>query len=299
MLDAKEDPYGGVVVNDAALPSDPAKFGKVLTASLAAWTNKGKRGVWLKVPKVKTALLPVAIEAGFAIHHAQPLYVMLTHWLVDEPNNLPGYATHFAGVGGVVFNKRGEVLVVAERFDVGVQDSLGGDKLCWKFPGGLVDAGEELHEAVAREVFEETGIEVEFESIICCRHLKRYRFGRCDIYIAMRCTPKDETAEIKMDPKEIKACSWKPVETLFADPLFVGMNRRVLHLATQQTKTELQLHAYKSSISGKSTPLFHGAVADESLQCKGAATTARRSIGLAAAFTSVAICCLLYARPQK
>ena len=40
MLDAKEYPYGGVVVNDAALPSDPAKFGKVLTASLAAWTNK-------------------------------------------------------------------------------------------------------------------------------------------------------------------------------------------------------------------------------------------------------------------
>ena len=37
-------------------------------------------------------------QHGFTIHHAQPGYVMMTKWLpTDEPNLLPGYASHYVG----------------------------------------------------------------------------------------------------------------------------------------------------------------------------------------------------------
>lgn len=54
------------------------------------------------------------------------------------------------GVGGFVLNERREVLVVQER-----NGPLKG-KGVWKMPTGLVSEGEDLHEAAAREILEET-----------------------------------------------------------------------------------------------------------------------------------------------
>lgn len=40
------------------------------------------------------------MDVGFVFHHAQEDYVLMTHWLSDEPNMLPQYRTHYVGVGG-------------------------------------------------------------------------------------------------------------------------------------------------------------------------------------------------------
>jgi 8-oxo-dGTP pyrophosphatase MutT (NUDIX family) len=50
-----------------------------------------------------------------------------------------------------VVNEKGELLVVQEAIG-----PLKGKDI-WKIPTGLVDAGEDLHIAAARECFEETG----------------------------------------------------------------------------------------------------------------------------------------------
>jgi ADP-ribose pyrophosphatase YjhB (NUDIX family) len=57
------------------------------------------------------------------------------------------------GVGAVVFDAQGRVLLVRRGSEPG--------KGRWSIPGGLVEVGETLENAVRREVAEETGIEVE------------------------------------------------------------------------------------------------------------------------------------------
>ena len=56
------------------------------------------------------------------------------------------------GVGAVIF--RGDSVLIARR---GTPPSYGE----WSVPGGLVEVGESLEEALRREVMEEVGIEVE------------------------------------------------------------------------------------------------------------------------------------------
>jgi ADP-ribose pyrophosphatase YjhB (NUDIX family) len=56
------------------------------------------------------------------------------------------------GVGAIVVDGAGDVLLVKRA-----REPLAGR---WSLPGGVVELGEPLHDAVAREVREETGLEV-------------------------------------------------------------------------------------------------------------------------------------------
>lgn len=60
------------------------------------------------------------------------------------------------GVGAIVLEK-GEILLVKRDRDPGRGE--------WTLPGGRVEWGESLHEALARECREETGIDVEVEGL--------------------------------------------------------------------------------------------------------------------------------------
>ena len=37
---------------------------------------------------------------GFVFHHTKPDHILLTHWLSDDLNNLPHYATHYVAAAG-------------------------------------------------------------------------------------------------------------------------------------------------------------------------------------------------------
>jgi 8-oxo-dGTP diphosphatase len=67
-------------------------------------------------------------------------------------------ANPLVGVGAVIVNDRGHVLLVRRA----TEPMLGH----WSLPGGLLELGESLSEGVQREILEETGLIVEPQAIV-------------------------------------------------------------------------------------------------------------------------------------
>lgn len=61
---------------------------------------------------------------------------------------------HIVAVDALVVNSRGEILMIESP------------RRGWEFPGGQVEAGESLQQALIREVREETGAEVRMEQLV-------------------------------------------------------------------------------------------------------------------------------------
>jgi ADP-ribose pyrophosphatase YjhB (NUDIX family) len=186
-LVANCDRWGGVLMT-AVVGATPAAFGSELRRRVAEWKAEAKRGLWLKIPAECTALVGVASEVGFAFHHAKPEYLQMTMWLLDSPSPLPLYSFTQIGVGGVVVNDKGEVLMVKEK--TSPSDQYQGS---WKLPGGLADPGESFAQTARREVFEETGVESELVGVASLRHSHGVRFGQGDIYVLVRLRATSDT----------------------------------------------------------------------------------------------------------
>lgn len=212
LLPGRVDSYDGFVIDAAGLPSDVGEFEARLLASLAAWSAEGRRGVWLKLPVALASHVPLAVAHGFGYHHAEAEHLMLTRWLPDGPSPLPANASHQVGVGAFVLNAAGEVLVVQELRGPAARPGF------WKLPTGLVDAGEEVGAAAAREVREETGVATELAAVIGVRHAHGIAFGKSDLFFlcAMRLLPGATTPVPQ--PAEIAAAAWMPLAAFAQQP---------------------------------------------------------------------------------
>ncbi len=213
--------FNGIEINTDELPNDAAVFEQDLSASLVKWVQDARFLVWLHLPIERAALVPIATAAGFVFHHTETNYVQLVRKL-QEDTLVPGYATHYIGAGGVVINDRRELLVVSERH-------RGSARPYYKLPGGALHPGEHLAAAVIREVYEETGVETEFEAVVCWRHWHGYRYGKSDIYFICRLSPLTE--EIERDDWEIDECLWMPVDEYLQHDLVGDFNRAIVEAA--------------------------------------------------------------------
>ena len=63
--------------------------------------------------------------------------------------------THIIATAGVVLNDHHEVLLVKNN------------RRGWEIPGGIVEIGENVIDALKREVFEETGVEIMVKELFC------------------------------------------------------------------------------------------------------------------------------------
>ena len=134
-----------------------------------------------------------------------------------------------------MINAKQEVLCVREARTPTDQPA----RTSWKLPGGLMDLGEEIGEAAAREVYEETGVRAKFQSLVSMRcvsfpsparslphanplgargtHIYRVQhgaaFGRDDFYFVACMEPLTETIDLSAAATdEIAECAWLPLE---------------------------------------------------------------------------------------
>jgi 8-oxo-dGTP pyrophosphatase MutT (NUDIX family) len=221
VLPYSPDQFGGIVVEPETLPHDADAFRAQLEHSLSIWTSEGYRLVWLDAPIERAALIPIAVDAGFTFHHSAERNLMMTLRLV-EGAFVPFHATHYIGAGGVVLNDRRELLVVCERHRRTKQPY-------YKLPGGALQPGEHLVDGVIREVLEETGVQTQFEGLVCFRHWHGYRYGKSDIYFVCRLSPLSEA--VSMQAEELEECFWMPVEDYFASDLVSAFNKRIVRAA--------------------------------------------------------------------
>eukprot|EP00913_Durusdinium_trenchii_P027434 g25731.t1 len=177
-LPCKFDLYGGVVVDPATVPAEQDAFRSVLASSLDEWMKHGKRGsAWIS---------------------AERDYVMMTKWLPSScPNTLPHNASHTIGVGALVTNSEGKILLVREKSGPAAKSKA------WKLPTGLVDAGE------ARE----TGIDATFEyfgAFTMSHGGNLAHANKSNLFFVVKC--KALTTEIQMCESEIADARWSDVK---------------------------------------------------------------------------------------
>ena len=92
---------------------------------------------------------------------------LVQEWMDSIGVGVPGYVTPKVAIGAVVGNDERKVLLV-QRADSGV----------WLYPVGWADVGYSPAEVAIKEVYEETGIEVEVRSLIACFDGLRLGFAR-------------------------------------------------------------------------------------------------------------------------
>jgi len=116
-------------------------------------------------------VLKVAADIRVAALEEAESDALFEEWLTTVGQGVAGYVTPKVAVAAVVGNDRGEMLLT-QRADSGV----------WLYPVGWADVGYSPAEVAVKEVYEETGIEVEPVSLIAVFDGLRLGFARLPLY---------------------------------------------------------------------------------------------------------------------
>lgn len=147
-------------------------------------------------------VLKVAADMRVAAGSALRPDELVGEWMKAVGQGVGGYVTPKVAVGAVVGNDRGQLLLV-RRADSGV----------WLYPTGWADVGYSASEVAVKEVWEETGIEVEPVRLIAVLDGLRLGFTRIPLYsVVFHCRALGGT--LKPHPLECLDVGWFAEEEL-------------------------------------------------------------------------------------
>nr|WP_144926610.1 NUDIX hydrolase [Paenibacillus bovis] len=138
---------------------------------------------------------------------------------------------HMVSTGGVLLRDN-EVLLV--------QVNYGTNKGLWMIPGGVVEAGESLEEAVVREIREETGLILAPKRIVGIRNgVKQVRENKeGSIYVVFEMEFISETNQV-IDPSEISNIKFFPIEEALSNPNVIDLTKEFIK-ATLKSSSGLE-----------------------------------------------------------
>jgi len=229
MIETIDNKYDGIIIDNTTLPNKKSEFKKEIVRLIKSLKNK--KLIWIKLPIEKSDFIPILTNLDFEFHHCDEKNLMLIKKMAHD-SVVPTTKNYIVGVGAIVFNES-QLLVIKDRFSTG-----------YKLPGGHIDKNESLKSAVKREVYEETGINIEFESIVNIGHFRNGQFGESNLYIV--CTAKALSKNITInDSSEIAEARWiVPEDFLKSDDannynksvVAAAINNKELKLTEQQIK---------------------------------------------------------------
>jgi len=121
-------------------------------------------------------------------------------------------------VGAVIFDGFGQVLLIRR----GKKPALGQ----WSVPGGKQEAGETLVNACRREVLEETGIEVNLQSIAAV--VERITEGFHYLIVDFVAFPADATPQLPVAASDVTEAVWTPLDRLDNYDLVQGLSEVIV-----------------------------------------------------------------------
>ena len=209
------DPYNGITIDKKDLPKTKEEFELNLDFLITEVENK-RNLIWIYIDIKKSDFIPIAVNRGFVFHSCDEDYLLIVKRL-KENAVIPTCANHTLGVGAVVINDNNEILVIKEKIL----------NLGYKLPGGHIDDAEMISTALEREVLEETGIEVEFESIISLGHFYPHQFHKSNLYVLCTAIPKTSKINIQ-DNHEIIDAKWIDVNKYLEDDSVLAYSKAVV-----------------------------------------------------------------------
>ena len=230
ILTNEKDVYNSRYVSVEAVTEAYSQIDQVLHNTINHFNENKVKGFFITISlKDHIALFSTLRDLGFTFHNASGDLATLVKFLpTNRKNRLPGFCTHYVGVGGLVIDfNTDKVLVIKEK---GGHDTKG-----WKVPGGLVDTGEFLPDAAIREVFEETGVKTEFLGVLALREKRPYHFGMNDMYFI--CLLRPLSSDITQCEFEVSRCAWMSIEDFVSsESTKIETQERVSKLAEKLVK---------------------------------------------------------------
>ncbi|QKF72490.1 Nudix domain-containing protein [Aliarcobacter faecis] len=196
------DPYNGITIEKEDLPKDIIEFEKNLQILIDEVKDK-RNLIWIYIDIKNSDFIPISTKYGFTFHSCNKNYLLLVK-VLKQNAIVPTLANHTLGVGAIVINSKKEILLIKEN----IRNEY------YKLPGGHIDDAEMISQALSREVFEETGVVVEFEKIVSLGHFYPHQFHKSNLYVLCLAKPKSLKIDIK-DKEEISEAIWLKLDEMF------------------------------------------------------------------------------------
>lgn len=216
------DPYNGITIDSKDLPNTKEEFEKNLLVLIDELKSK-RNLIWIYINIEKSDFIFVATKEGFIFHSCYENAVLLVKRLKEDAI-IPTPANHTLGVGAVVINEKNELLVIKEKIS----------NIGYKLPGGHIDDSEMISVALEREVLEETGIIVKFESVISLGHFYPHQFHKSNLYILCKAKPKTYEINIQ-DNDEIIDAKWVDVNEYLLDEDVLEYSKAIVMASLKNT----------------------------------------------------------------